>query len=234
MQQSIKRFKKKAVIRLMRQKLKKLYKPKFPKGISGAILILVSIYVGLQFKDMIFNLPEEQMVMDAQTILTRVRSMGELTTSRYTFSTQVSTEIEMPEFIKVLYGQSQTLMVSGDVLAGVDISKTLAYPSTSLFDNRVTLVFPRAQIKDCIVNEGQTFVSADQRGIFATDRPNFDRKVRQFAVQQLLKAAMAMDIETTAQQNAETILRRLFFNTSLNVEIQFETISHVEVPASCQ
>lgn len=235
MRQYEERFRIKARKRWLRMKLRRVPRLHIPKGIAGGILLLILVSVALQFKDSIFSLPQGQMVLDAQTILMRVRSMGDLTTSRYTFSSQVNTEIDIPEFMKLLYGQSQTLIVTGDVVAGVDVSKTLAYPSqfASPWNNRVTLVFPSAQIKDCILNESQTFVSADQRGLFATNRTDFDRRVRQFAVGQLLKAAQEIDIQGTAQLHADSVLRTLFANTDMNVDIQFASSSN-EIPDSCQ
>jgi hypothetical protein len=233
MQNRMKRLK--ALKRLLAKKLSGVEVPKIPKlprGIPLGIALLIAVSVFSSFKDR-FNI-QGPMVLDAQTVLLKVQSFGIIATSRYTFSSQVNGEIDMPEFLKPLYGQSQQLMVTGDIVAGVDATKAFALKSpTALWQNPIILVFPKADIVDCILNEGKTFVSADQRGLFAAAMPSFSQKMRQFAIKHLVDAANSIDIKNSAQLQAESVLRDLFEKAGLNIKIEFSVIGS-ELPASCQ
>ena len=41
----------------------------------------------------------------ATTLLTKIQSLSSLTTTRYTYSTIITTETDMPDWLKALYGQ---------------------------------------------------------------------------------------------------------------------------------
>src|SRR6185503_1263609 len=68
-------------------------------------IILATLYLASQC--IIPGVCNNKSTFNATTLLNKVQSLSSLTTTRYTFSTIVTTESDMPDWLKSLYGQKQ-------------------------------------------------------------------------------------------------------------------------------
>ena len=109
--------------------------------------------------------------MSATTILNKVQSLSSLTTTRYSFSTIITTESDMPEWLKPIYGQKQVLVAVGYVTAGVDM-RGIQAGDVQLNGEALTLRLPAPALQDCILDEGKTYIAAQDTGLFSRPASN--------------------------------------------------------------
>ena len=170
---------------------------------------------------------------NATTLLTKIQSLSSLTTTRYTYSTIITTESDMPDWLKVLYGQKQVLVAVGYITAGIDMKQAQA--SDVQNGQSVTLNLPAPTLQDCILDEGKTYIAALDKGIFAPSSPTLDQDTRRFAVQQLRQSAVNGEILTEAQKQAQSALTDFINLVGVpNVQINFQPADpNAPLPASC-
>jgi hypothetical protein len=169
----------------------------------------------------------------ATTLLNKIQSLSSLTTTRYTFSTIVTTESDMPDFLKALYGQKQVMVAVGYITAGIDMKQATA--SDIQNGESLTLTLPAPTLQDCILDEGKTYIAALDKGIFAPTNPTLDQDSRRFAVQQLRQAAVNGEILTEAQTQAQVAITDFVNLVGVpNVQINFAPADpNTPLPASC-
>ena len=170
---------------------------------------------------------------NATTLLTKIQSLSSLTTTRYTYSTIITTETDMPDLLKVLYGQKQVMVAVGYITAGVDMKQATASDVQS--GQSLTLSLPAPALQDCILDEGKTYIASLDKGIFAPASPTLDQDARRFAVQQLRQSAVNSEILTEAQKQAQTALTDFINLVGVpNVQINFQAADpNTPLPASC-
>jgi hypothetical protein len=170
---------------------------------------------------------------NATTILNKVQSLSSLTTTRYSFSTIVTVESDMPDWLKALYGQKQVMVAVGYITAGVDMTKAKAENAPS--GDELTLTLPAPTLQDCILDEGKTYVAALDKGIFAPTNPTIDQDTRRFAVQQLRQSAVNGDILAQAQTQAQTAITDFVTLVGVpNVQVNFQPADpNTPLPESC-
>ncbi len=170
---------------------------------------------------------------NATTVLNKIQSLSSLTTTRYTYSTIITTETDMPDWLKTLYGQKQVLIAVGYITAGIDMTKAKATDVQN--GASIALTLPAPTLQDCILDEGKTYVAALEKGMFASPNPTIDQQSRQFAIQQLRQSAINGDILTEAQTQAQSAITNFVELVGVpNVQITFETADpNAPLPASC-
>jgi hypothetical protein len=170
---------------------------------------------------------------NATTILNKIQALSSLTTTRYTFSTIVTTESDMPDWLKSLYGQKQVMVAVGYITAGIDMTKAKA--ADSLDGDTIALTLPAPTLQDCILDESKTYIAALEKGVFAPTNPSIDQQSRQFAVQQLRQAAINGEILTEAQTQAQTAVSNFVELVGVNnVQITFLPADpNTPLPSSC-
>src|ERR1041385_7345466 len=119
------------------------------------------------------------------TLLTKIQTLSSLTTTRYTYSTIITTETDMPDWLKALYGQKQVMVAVGYITAGIDMKQAQAVQN----GDALSLTLPAPTLQDCILDEGKTYIAALDKGPFAPNSPTLDQESRRFAVQQLRQSA---------------------------------------------
>ena len=169
----------------------------------------------------------------ATTILNKVQSLSSLTTTRYSFSTIVTVESDMPDWLKTLYGQKQVMVAVGYITAGVDMTKAKAENAPN--GEGISLTLPAPTLQDCILDEGKTYIAALDKGIFAPTNPTLDQDTRRFAVQQLRQSAVNGDILTQAQTQAQTAITDFVTLVGVpNVQVNFQPADpNTPLPESC-
>src|SRR5690606_1604977 len=122
-----------------------------------------------------------------------------LTTTRYNFSSLVTTEREMPPVLAALYGERQVLVAVGHVTAGIDLNLMDAEDVT-INNGVLTLHLPPPSLQDCFLNEGASYVVERDTGIFSESAPHLEGQARQFAIQQFRENAQQEGILANVQQ----------------------------------
>lgn len=174
----------------------------------------------------------------ATVVLESIQQMSVLTTTRYNFSSVVTTEREMPPVLAALYGERQVLVAVGHVTAGIDLS-LMGPEDVTLTNGVLTLHLPPPTLQDCFLNEGASYVLARDTGLFSQSAPQLEGQARQFAIRQFRETAMQEGVLSSVQQQATTALTE-FVNLldidgvrSINI-ITTEPDALAPLPLSCQ
>ncbi len=142
-------------------------------------------------------------------VLERIQALSQLTTTRYNYSSIITSERELPPILAGLYGDSLVLVAVGHVVAGVDLSQ-LDAEDVRVNGNVIDVVLPPPTLFDCFLNESQSYIVERSTGLFAAPAPELDAGARRFAVQQFRNSALNEGILEAAQQQAEQVIVELF------------------------
>jgi hypothetical protein len=145
---------------------------------------------------------------NAVSVLENIRELSQLTTVRYTYSTLVTTEREMPDALKLLYGERLMLVAAGHVDAGINLA-LLEPDDFSLNDGVLTVTLPPPTLQACVLNEQGTYTFSRDTGLFNRSEPNIETESRRYAVQQFRTMALEGGILDEVQVQATETLRRL-------------------------
>jgi Protein of unknown function (DUF4230) len=213
----------------------RLFKGVFRVG--GLLLLVALLMLGILFaysQNWIPFLQPPRLTMNATTILDRVQGLSQLTTTRYSFSTIITTESEMPEWLKPIYGQKQVMVAVGYVTAGVDM-RAIQAGDVQVNGAALTLRLPAPALQDCILDEGKTYIAAQDTGLFARPATNVDQETRRYAIQQLRQSALEGNILSEAQTQATTAVTQFVNLLGVqSVQVTFQPAAEETVfPPSC-
>jgi hypothetical protein len=151
---------------------------------------------------------------DQPTVVRQIQQLQHLETVRYTMDKIISGERNEPYIPKFLVSDRLLLVVHGEVIGGVDLSKLQASDVT-VRGRKVTLHLPAAEILVTRLDSAKTRVYSRDTGLFSSPDPNLETEVRAEAERQLQQAAQQDGILKTAEENAHralgTILKGLGF-----------------------
>ena len=146
--------------------------------------------------------------LDQPTVIRQIRELQRLETVSYTVDKIVSGERENPVLPSFLAGDRLLLVVHGEAIAGVDLSKL--QPSDVVVDRQsVSIHLPQAEIFTVRLDNAKTRVYSRDTGLFSTPDPNLEGEVRQEAERQIQAAALQDGILKTADSNARQTLTTL-------------------------
>jgi hypothetical protein len=177
-----------------------------------------------------------QPTISAVTVLERVQSLAALTTSRYNFSSLVTSEREMPPLLTAIYGDRQVLLATGYIDAGVDLS-ALSAEDIAIAGNVLTLTLPGAALTACALDETATRVIERDSGIFAPNAPTLDSDARRFALAQFRDQALESGILGDAEDEARVVITALLLGTNPALErvnIEFDEATEATLPETCE
>ena len=146
--------------------------------------------------------------VDQPTVIRHIRALQRLETVSYTMDKIVSGARENPILPQPLAGDRLLLMVHGEVIAGLDLSK-LDPSQVSVHGNHVSVHLPPSEIFTTRLDSSKTKVYSRDTGLFSSPDPNLEGEVRQEAERQLQAAALQDGILKTADQNARQTLTSL-------------------------
>jgi hypothetical protein len=157
--------------------------------------------------------------IDQPSVIREIRALQRLETVSYTMDKIISGERENPIFPKFLAGDRLLLVVHGEVIAGVDLSKL--QPKDVLVNGRqVSIHLPQAEVFTTRLDNTRTRVYSRDTGLFSTPDPNLEGEVRQEAERQLQAAALQDGILQTASKNARQTINLMLAGLGFtNVEI---------------
>src|SRR5271165_2281258 len=158
--------------------------------------------------------------VDQPTVIHQIRALHRLETVGYTMDRIISGERENPILPRILAGDRLLLVVHGEVIAGMDLSKL--QPSDVVVSGRsVSIRLPQAEIFTTRLDNAKTRVYSRDTGLFSTADPNLEGEVRQEAERQLQAAALQDGILKIADKNARQTLTSMLTGLGYgNVEIR--------------
>ncbi|HUN06015.1 MAG TPA: DUF4230 domain-containing protein [Aggregatilineales bacterium] len=175
--------------------------------------------------------------LNAATILTKIQQLSTLTTSRYNFSTVVTSQRDMPSPLQALYGESLAMVAVGHVTAGVDLS-SLSREEIELSDSFLEITLPAAQLQDCFLNESASYIIERNTGLFNRSITDLESSARQYAINQFRDFALAEGILRNAENQARIAIEQLIALTDSDsireVLVTFKPADPAApLPASC-
>lgn len=158
--------------------------------------------------DFLFN-PNKPPTITMTTVLERIRLVSELATVRYTYSSIIRTERDLPPILAGLYRDSLVLVAVGNVTAGIDLSK-LSESDVQITDGAISISLPPPEVFDCFLDESESYVASRETGLFASPAPDFDVQARRFAVRYFRDQSLEQGILNEAQAEATKVVETLF------------------------
>jgi hypothetical protein len=141
-------------------------------------------------------------------ILNKIQQLERLETVRFYIDKIVTGEHESRYLPQFLSGDRLLLIVHGEVIAGIDLSKVK--PDDIIVRKDVVKVrIPKAEVLTVRIDNERTRVYSRDTGLFSRVDPNLESEVRRAAEQQLREAAMDEGILKIADKNAQATLTRL-------------------------
>jgi hypothetical protein len=198
-------------------------------GLLGAIgLVLVFLLAGQQlFKSFVPNVPQQvrQIVATPTTTLRdrggtilQIRSLNRLETQSFSVERVVEAKVERGNPLDLLLGDRLLLIASGDVVAGVDLSKLRDSDVVVSADGKsIQITLPPSEIFSKALNNERTRVYDRQQGLFSPENKDLETQARTAAEAEILNAACEGNVMQKAADEAkrsmEQFLRLLDFAT---------------------
>lgn len=169
---------------------------------TGAFLLVLLVLIGTALFRHAFGIH----LFDSATVVTQVQRLNQLVTVKYSIQRVVG--LREP---KIPFGEeSILLMVQGQALAGVDLSKLRPGDAKYISKNAIVITLPAAQLLNVYLEEKQTKVW-DRQITWWTPwvpyDPDLEHKARLQALDDVRSAALQMGILDQAQTNAESSIR---------------------------
>ena len=149
--------------------------------------------------------PKEEEV-DLGAVVTRVRDLNRLETASMRV-THVSTITQSYKLVpNAMAGDELTLMATGDVIAGVDLSRLTQNDIRREVDGSVVMHLPAPEILVSRLDNRETRVITRRTGMFRRADDNLESRARQHAEIGIRQEAMRKGILPLAANNAEAKL----------------------------
>lgn len=142
---------------------------------------------------------------DQPTVVRQIQQLQRLETVRYTMDKIISGEHEIAYLPKFLAGDRLLLVVHGEVIGGVDLTK-LKTNDVAVHGRHVAVRLPQPEILVVRLDNSKTRVYSRDTGLFSYPDRNLESEVRQEAERQLQLAAQQDGIIKSAEQNAHDAL----------------------------
>jgi hypothetical protein len=182
-------------------------------GMLVAILLVIGVMwvfagVGLVELGRMLRGGQLHINVDQPTVIRQIRALQRLETVSYTMDKIVTGERNNPILPQPLAGDRLLLMVHGEVIAGLDLSK-LQPGDVTVHGGNVSIQLPKAEIFATNLDNAKTKVYSRDTGLFSSPDPNLESQVRAEAERQLQAAALQDGILKTADQNGRQTLTSL-------------------------
>ena len=178
-------------------------------GVLAVALVAAAVWLatGIGLFRLFHNSHEARIVINADqpTVVQQIQQLQRLETVRYTMDKIISGEHENAYLPKFLAGDRLLLIVHGEVIAGVDLTK-LQPNDVAVHGRKVAVHLPSPEILVVRIDNAKTRVYSRDTGLFSAPDPNLESEVRQEAERQLQLAALQDGILKSAEQNARDAL----------------------------
>jgi hypothetical protein len=143
--------------------------------------------------------------VDQPTVVRQIQRLQRLETVSYTMDKIISGEHGNAYLPKFLVGDRLLLMVHGEVVGGIDLSK-LDPGNVQVQGQKITIHLPVAEVFATRIDNARTKVYSRDTGLFSSPDPNLESEVREEAERQLQQAALQDGILKTASDNARSTI----------------------------
>ena len=144
-------------------------------------------------------------VLSAPMVVDRIQRLSRLETVVYSLDTVVESNESSPVLPDVLAGDRLLMIVHGQTIAGIDMSKLRPedVQITEATDGRsITVNLPQSEVFLTTLDNAKSRVYARDTGLFVKADPNLESVTRQKAQAQLQQAALSDGILDAAHKNA--------------------------------
>jgi hypothetical protein len=145
-------------------------------------------------------------IVSAPDVVEKVQRLSRLETVVYSLDTVVESSESNPVLPDALAGDKLLMIVHGQTVAGVDMSKLQA-DSVEITEGAqgrsIRLTLPASEVFTTSLDEQKSRVYARDTGLFVKADPNLETMTRQKAQGQLQAAALSDGILDTATKNAK-------------------------------
>lgn len=171
-------------------------------------------------------------VFDRGGTIRQIQALNRLETQQYAIERVVEASIERGNFLDTFLGERLLLIASGDVVAGVDLSKlTDSDVNISADGSSITLRLPPSEVFSARLDNDRTHVYDRQTGIVTQisggQDPTLETQARQAAEREIFDAAcedgVMQKAADEAQRSLEAFLRLL----------EFENVTVVAAAGEC-
>lgn len=203
------------------------------------LIVIAVLIIGLLFaygRGLIPGLAPSY-TLNVTIIRDQIQQLSTLTTTRFSYSSLVTTERDMPDFLKLLYGEQQVMVAVGHVTAGIDMTQ-IKPEDVQFTAGTLSIRLPAPALLDCFLDENATYIAAENTGLFARPASSVDVETRRYAVRQFRTAALENDILGNAQAQAQTAVRAFIELLALpgltNLQLTITTPDpNAPLPATC-
>lgn len=150
-------------------------------------------------------------VENTATIIQQVQTLSDLVTVKYVMQ-KVELVDSPPESTlgKFIQGDNKVLLLAqGVVKAGIDLKK-IAPGDVTISGKSLTIKLPPARITDAYLDDAQTKVIERTTGFLRSLDKDLEQTTRQYAVDDIRRAAQQSGILNDANERARTELRTFF------------------------
>lgn len=196
--------------------------------LGGIAVVIVFLLAGQQLlKSFVPNVPQQvrEIVATPTTTLRdrggtilQIRNLNCLETQSFSVERVIEAKVERGNPLDLVLGDRLLLIASGDVVAGVDLSKLRDSDVVVSADGKsIQLKLPPSEIFSKSLNNDRTRVYDRQQGLLAPDNKDLETQARVSAEAEILNAACESNVMQKAADEAkrsmEQFLRLLDFET---------------------
>jgi len=188
--------------------------------VMAALLLGAGGWIGFKLTRRAANSnPHEE---NTSTVIRQVQTLADLVTVKYVVEKVVVLDAPPPSTLgQFVQGDNRVLLLAhGFVKAGIDL-KNLAPSDVTISGRNIRIKLPPAQITDAYLDDSQTKVIDWQQGFLRSFDKDLEQTARQFAVDDIRRAARTDGILAEATQRAQLQLAMFF---------QKAGFEHVEFP----
>lgn len=186
--------------------------------LGGIALLLVVLLVGPQLMSnflpsLVPNVPQQvrEIVATPTTTLRdrggtilQIRSLNRLETQSFAAERVIEAKVERGNPLDLLLGDRLLLIASGEVVAGVDLSKLRDGDVTISPDGKsIQLKLPPSEVFSKSLNSDRTRVYDRQQGVLASDNKDLETQARAQAEVEIMNAACESNIMQKAADDAK-------------------------------
>jgi len=166
-----------------------------------AVVITIVAAVGVSRLDGLLRAPGTVFGVNQPTVVRQIQALQRIETVSYQMDKIISGERQSAVMPKFLVGDRVLLVVHGEVIAGVDLSR-IQPGDVGVRAKSVSIHLPAAEIFTTRLDNAKTRVYSRDTGLFSTPDPNLEGEVRLQAERDLSAAALQDGILADAQKNA--------------------------------
>jgi hypothetical protein len=182
------------------------------KKIFGTLMMLVILCLGVYLGLMVAHWRSGGLrVENTATIIQQVQTLSDLVTVKYVM--QKVEFVDSPpgstlgQFVQ---GDSKVMLLAqGIVKAGIDLKK-IAPDDVTISGKGLTITLPKPEITDAYLDDSQTKVIERTTGFLRSLDKDLEQTTRQYAVDDIRRAAQEGGILNDANDRARTELRTFF------------------------